>query len=95
MGCEAGNVTKENIEMLQMMEEVLSYPPRFRYTFSCLNSFVALNATKVKAIFSGTSKPLQINVTLKKPQTHESASTSQLTPPLTPNISPAHDISKI
>ncbi|XP_019861244.1 PREDICTED: uncharacterized protein LOC109589631 [Amphimedon queenslandica] len=61
MGCEPGNVNKENIEMLQMMEEVLSYPPRFRYTFSCLNSFVALDTTKVKAIFSGTSKPLQIN----------------------------------
>ncbi|XP_003385845.2 PREDICTED: uncharacterized protein LOC100633676 [Amphimedon queenslandica] len=92
MGCEAGNVNKENIEMLQMMEEVLSYPPRFRYTFSYLNSFVALDTTKVKAVFSGTSKPLQINVTLKKPQENESASKSQLTPPLTPNISPANDI---
>ena len=94
MGCEAGNVNKENIEMLQMMEEVLSYPPRFRYTFSCLNSFIALDTTKVKAIFSGTSKPLQINVSLKKPEVNESGSTSQLTPPLTPNIAPANDISK-
>ncbi|XP_019862554.1 PREDICTED: uncharacterized protein LOC109591219 [Amphimedon queenslandica] len=92
MGCEAGNVNKENIEKLQLMEETLLYPPRLRYTFSCLNSFIALDTTKVKAIFSGMSKPLQINVTLKKPQENESASTTQLTPPLTPNIAPANDI---
>ena len=94
MGCEAGNVNKENIEMLQMMEDLLLYPPRFRYIFSCLNSVVAVDTTKVKAIFSGTSKPLHINVTLKKPQANESASISQLTPPSTPNIAPANDISK-
>ena len=96
MGCEAANVTKENIEMLEMMEEILSYPPRFRFKFSCLNKSLALDSIKVRVTFSGTNKALQISITLEKPKTliSENSSTLQVTPSLTLNITPENDASK-
>ena len=34
MGCERGIVTQENIDCLDCMEDLLSYPPRFRLKFT-------------------------------------------------------------
>ena len=92
IGCEAGNVTKKDIEALQIMEEVLSYPPRFRFKFTCINKALAQDTTKIKATFNGTAQPLHISVMLKRPCSLESLNVSPLliTPPSSPNM----DISK-
>lgn len=52
MDCRDRDVTKEDIEQLEFLEEALVYPPRLRYQFMCHNK--AHERTKVEVTLNGS-----------------------------------------
>ena len=59
MNCRGRNVTKEDIEQLKVLEEVLNYPPRLRYQFMCHNKDHARECTKVEVTINGSYTELK------------------------------------
>ena len=66
MGCDGGVLTRDNIEMLELLEEVLSYPPRFRLEFKATKSANNLRSQNVTVKFNGVTPPAKAIVTLEK-----------------------------
>ena len=53
MGCEGGEVTSDNIETLEAMEEGLSYPPRFRLGVKANKNISNMGSQYVTVSFNG------------------------------------------
>ena len=52
MGCEGGEVTSDNIKMLELLEDFLSYPPRFRLQFNVQDDVIDARSQNVKVRFN-------------------------------------------
>ena len=66
MGCDGGVLTNDNIDMLELLEEVLSYPPRFRLEFKPSKSANNSRSQKVTVTFNGITPLAKATVTLDK-----------------------------
>ena len=66
MDCEGGEVTIDNIEVLKLLEEELSYPPRFRLKFKANKSINSAISQSVTVKFNGVTPPAKAIVTLEK-----------------------------
>lgn len=61
MGCEnIGEVTEDELQRLELLEETVSYPPRFKIRFSCDETSVHYqNSHEVTITFNQVSPPLK------------------------------------
>lgn len=59
MKCRGRNVTKEDIEQLKLLEEVLNYPPRLCFQFVCHNKDHAQKCTTVEVTLKGSYTELK------------------------------------
>ena len=66
MDCEGGEVTIDNIEVLELLEEELSYPPRFRLEFKANKSINSTISQSVIVKFNGVTPPATSTITLEK-----------------------------
>ena len=65
MNCEGGDVTPDNEEILHLLEEGLSYPPRFQLQFKSVpDAYVSTQNVKVK--FNGIDPPTTFSIILQK-----------------------------
>ena len=64
MGCEGGEVTSDNIETLEALEEGLSYPPRFRLEFKANKNIDDMGSQHVTVTFNGAIPPVTATITL-------------------------------
>ena len=65
MNCEGGVVTSDNEETLYLLEEDLSYPPRFRLKFESIPD-VYVSTQNVKAKFNNVNPPTTFSFSLQK-----------------------------
>ena len=70
MGCEEGEVTSDNIKMLELLEEFLSYPPRFQLQFSVKENVFDARSQNVKVRFNGVHPPTTVTIILEKAGTY-------------------------
>ena len=66
MGCEGGEVTSDNIKMLELLEDFLSYPPRFRLQFNVQDDVIDARSQNVKVRFNGVHPPTTVTIVLEK-----------------------------
>ena len=66
MGCESGEVTSDNIEMLELLEDKCSYPPRFRLQFKLEENIVDARSQNVTVRFNGVHPPTTDTIVLEK-----------------------------
>ena len=66
MGCEGGEVTSANIKMLELLEDFLSYPPRFQLQFSVEDNVIDARSQNVTIRFNGVHPPTTVAVILEK-----------------------------
>ena len=66
MGCEEGEVTSDNIKLLELLEEFLSYPPRFRLQFSVEDNVIDARNQNVTVRFNGVHPPTIDTIVLEK-----------------------------
>ena len=65
MNYEGGEVTPDNEEILHLLEEDLSYPPRFQLQFQSVpDAYVITQNVKVK--FNGIAPPTTFSIILQK-----------------------------
>ena len=64
MGCEDGEVTSDDIEMLNLLEHKCSYPPRFRLKFEPEKSANNIRSQNVTVTFSDVTPPTKATITL-------------------------------
>ena len=65
MNCEGGEVTPDNEEILHLLEEDLSYPPRFRLQFESVPD-VCVSSQNVKVKFNGIDPPTTFSIILQR-----------------------------
>ena len=65
MGCEDGEVTSDNIETLEVLEEGLSYPPRFRLEFKANKNISDMGSQYVTVIFNGVIPSVTATIILE------------------------------
>lgn len=64
MGCKSiGEVTEEELERLDILEETLSYPPRFRIQF--ISNAVVESSLEVTVRFNQIDPPVTSTITLE------------------------------
>lgn len=61
MGCKGKDVSENDIEKLEILEDVMIYPPRLRFQFVCTDQAHANKVTKVKVTFIGMSNNMLSN----------------------------------
>ena len=66
MGCEGGVVTNDNLEALALLEDELSYPPRFRLQFKAKKGMDESQSQKVTVKFNGVNPSTTATVILEK-----------------------------
>ena len=66
MGCKGGKVSKENIEVLELLEETLSYPPHFQLHFTVDRSADCLSKQNVTVNFDGLNPSISATIVLEK-----------------------------
>ena len=66
MGYKGGEVTSDNIETLEALEEQLSYPPRFRMMFKANKNISDMRSQYVTVTFNGVIPPVTATIILKK-----------------------------
>ena len=66
MGCEGREVTSDNIKMLELLEDFLSYPPRFQLQFSVEDNVIDARSQNVTVRFNGVHPPFTDAVILEK-----------------------------
>ena len=66
MGCEGGEVTNDNIKMLELLEDFLSYPPRFQLQFSVEENVSDARCQNVTVRFNGVHPPTTVTIVLEK-----------------------------
>ena len=64
MGCEGGEVTSDDIEMLEQLECICSYPPRFRLKFKPEKSANNIRSHNVTVTFNDVTPPTTATITL-------------------------------
>ena len=64
MGCEDGEVTSDDIEMLDLLEHKCSYPPRFRLKFERGKIGYNIRSQNVTVTFNGVTPPTTATITL-------------------------------
>ena len=65
MGCEGGEVTSDHEESLKLLEELLSYPPRFRLKFKEEN-LMDTGSQNMTVTFNGVHPPTIDMIVLEK-----------------------------
>lgn len=65
IGYEEGQLTSDHIEMLELLEDVLSYPPRFRLKFKREN-LMTVKSQNVTVTFNGVHPPTSVTIVLEK-----------------------------
>ena len=65
MGCENGEVTSDDIEMLEQLEHKCSYPPRFRLKFEPGKSPNNIRSHNVTVTFNNVTPPTKATITLQ------------------------------
>ena len=66
MGCESGELTSDNIEMLELLEDLFSYPPRFRLQFKLEEDVIDARSQNVTVRFNGVHPPTTNTIVLEK-----------------------------
>ena len=66
MGCEGGELTSDNIEMLELLEDKCSYPPRFRLQFKLEENVIDARSQNVTVRFNGVHPPTTDTIVLEK-----------------------------
>ena len=64
MGYEGGGVTNEHVESLKLLEELLSYPPRFRLKFK--ENVMDAGNQNITVTFNGVDPPTIDTIVLEK-----------------------------
>ena len=64
MGCEDGEVTSDDIEMLDLLEHKCSYPPRFRLKFEPDKIAYNIRSHNVTVTFNNVTPPTTATITL-------------------------------
>lgn len=86
MGCKnPGEVTEDELERLDVLEDAFSYPPRFKIKFSQDKSFEHNNSQEVTVKFNQVDPPITSEILL---QDHS----QPLSPPPSSNASVSSDI---
>ena len=65
IGCESGEVTSDNLKLLELLEDRLSYPPRFRLQFHKITT----DDTRCQTVtikFNGLHPSIASTITLDK-----------------------------
>ena len=65
MGCEGGEITSDHIETLELLENLHSYPPRFRLKFKEKN-IMDVGSQNVAVTFNGVNPPTIETIVLEK-----------------------------
>ena len=66
MGCKGGEVSNENMEVLKLLEEKLSYPPRFQLHFTVDRSADCSSKQNVTVNFDGLNPSISATIVLEK-----------------------------
>ena len=66
MGCKGGEVSNENIEVLKLLEETFSYPPRFQLHFTVDRSADYLSKQNVTVNFYGLNSSISATIVLEQ-----------------------------
>lgn len=53
--CDGGNLSKDDVARLHLMEEQSDYPPRLCFMFTCIREKCQLRETEVEANIGGVS----------------------------------------
>ena len=64
MGCEGGEVTSDDIEMLEQLEYMCSYPPRFRLKFKPIKIVNNIRSHNVTVTFNNVTPTTRATITL-------------------------------
>ena len=65
MGCEGGEVTSDHKERLKLLEQLLSYPPRFHLKFK-LENIMDVGTQNITVTFNDVHPPTKNTIVLEK-----------------------------